>query len=177
MNARSVLVPIDIGACPLEIFPFINEFGNETGASITLLHVSTLNVICPENRLYIEVAQETQRTLEKLHSIYIAPCLQIQISASMGNPASEIVARADELQAEMIVLSRRAGRRRRRFFETDVVEKVVRAAPCAVRVLRVNSSVDFTIPFWKEEEIAPDFEVARPSWSVANRYSQFSGRF
>jgi nucleotide-binding universal stress UspA family protein len=171
MNAKRILIPIDVAACPLEIFPCINEFANEPGAEITLLHVSRLNVICPENRFYVELKQEVQTTLEKLRSTFITPCLRTQISSRIGNPASEIVALANELRTDLIVLTCRAGQRRRRIFETHIVETVVRNAPCAVQVLRVNSRVDFIVQFGKGEKVVANTEIARASWRPENIYA------
>ena len=171
MNAKRILIPIDVAACPTEIFPRINEFANEPGADITLLHVSALNVTCPENRLYVDLEQEVQTTLKKLRSMFITPCLRTQISSRIGKPAPEIVAFANELQADLIVLTCRAGRRRFRFFGTHIVETVVRNAPCAVQVLRVKSQVDLTVQFGKGNEVVADVDVARASWRPENGYA------
>jgi len=171
MNAKRILIPIDVAACPLEIFPCINKFANEPGTEITLLYVSKLNVICPENRLYVELEQEVQTMLEKLRSTFITPCLRTQISARIGKPASEIVALAKELQSDLIVLTCRAGRKQLRFFGTHIVETVVRTAPCAVQVLPVKSRVDFTVQLGKGNEVVADIDIARRPWRPENVYA------
>ncbi len=156
MSPRTVLIPIDLASCPLEIFPFINSLAGGTNARVTLLHVSKVNVASPENRLYNELAQEIQASLRKLDAIFLHPRLETRLAGRLGRPEAEIVMEAAESGAELIVLTCRAGRRRRRFFETDVLERVLQTAPCAVRVLRVNTGVDFS----SRTELAPDRKVA-----------------
>jgi nucleotide-binding universal stress UspA family protein len=141
MKARNILLPIDVAACPLEVFSFVNQYANEETVRLALLHVSKLNIVAPENRLYAEIEQEVRAVLSRLRHEFVSPRVESDICVRFGKPASEIVTEATESNSNLIVLTSHSDRHRR-FFQTDIVDQVIRRAPCLVRVLRVNSRID-----------------------------------
>ena len=44
MKAERILLPLDIRKCPLDVFSVVNGFAKYPGATVTLLHVVTLNI-------------------------------------------------------------------------------------------------------------------------------------
>jgi nucleotide-binding universal stress UspA family protein len=168
MKTREVLVPIDIAACPFEVFSFVNEYANNAAAKVTLLHVSRLNVASPENRLYLEVENEIQALLLQLQAAFVNPNIDANVCVRTGKPAEEIVAQAASMKSDMIVLSCHSNHRRRGLFKTDVVKQVIAAAPCPVCVLQAETQLDCRSPWSSIEgeplalDLAPD--IVRPMW-------------
>jgi nucleotide-binding universal stress UspA family protein len=143
MNARNILVPLDIAACPQEVFSLLNDCQNEGAANVTLLYVSRLNVLSPENRLYVELEQEIQAILLRLKAEFVNPRVDASVCVRSGRPAHEIVAQAAASKSDLIVLTNNVHHRRKRLFNTDIVDQVIATAPCPVRVVRVDSRLNF----------------------------------
>jgi nucleotide-binding universal stress UspA family protein len=144
MKTRNVLIPLDVAACPLEVFSFVNETAKEEGTAVTLLHVSKLNVAAPDIRLYVEMEEEIQKLLLRLKTDFVSPRVDSNFCVRWGRPAREILAQAAEASSDLIVLTNCSGHRRKRLFKADIVSEVIAGAPCPVRVLKANSRFDFT---------------------------------
>ena len=145
MKLRKILAPVDVASCPAELFSFLNRWAGE-GASVTLLYVSKLNVVAPENRLYREVHEEALRALANLRAHFLSARLEADAIIRTGRPVREIVAEAKESGADLIILTRHSNRHRR-FLGVDIIEGVIAAAPCVVRVLPVNTWLNGATPF------------------------------
>lgn len=147
MNVKPehILLPIDLAACPPEVFSFINQMMAGREAKITLLHVVTLNVRAPENRLYRETTENSEKTLRLLADKYFAKDLERDVRVRYGRAAEEIVSEASESKASLIVLTSRDNARRFRLFRVPVLEPVIENAPCPVSVLRVRNRIDCSL--------------------------------
>jgi len=171
MKLNTILVPIDVESCPLEVFSYINQFAGDDGAKITLLHVSKLNIVAPENRLYPELARELEALLRRLQTKFISPRLDSRVSVRFGQPADEIVAEAGERAADLIVLTKHSKRRSRGWFHVDVVDEVVAAAPCAVNVVRVNTRFDCRSDWGRADAVVEAINAAKSYWQPETIYA------
>lgn len=59
MQTEKILVPVDTARCYPEVFGRVNALGSRADVTVVLLHVVTLNIAAPENRVYERLAQET----------------------------------------------------------------------------------------------------------------------
>lgn len=138
MKAKVILLPIDLAACPLEVFSFVNRAASETAANVVLLYVSTLNVVVPQARLYAEVAQECEQKLIRLQKKFIPPSVVSRVCVRTGDAPAEIVREAKDSEANVIIMASRARNRWRGIFQRHIAETVVATAPCPVRWLRLR---------------------------------------
>jgi nucleotide-binding universal stress UspA family protein len=170
MKASEILVPVDVAACPLDVFSFVNEYVKDGIAKVTLLHVSRLNVQVPENRLYMEVAQELEMLLLRLKAIFLSPQINANVCVRAGKPAREIVEQAAATKSDLILLTNDADKRRKGLFKADVVKEVIAAAPCPVCVLQTGTQLDCRRQ-WSSIEKKPTMAdatplVVRPAWPL-----------
>jgi len=56
-------VPVDISACALEAFSFVNRFAADERVTVTFLYVINLNVILFENHLIDDLGETLERPL------------------------------------------------------------------------------------------------------------------
>jgi nucleotide-binding universal stress UspA family protein len=150
MNAERILLPLDIRKCPLEAFSVVNCCAKYPGATVTLLHVITLNIAAPENRLFEEFGRDARWYLERLARNCLRRDVATTIRVRVGKPAEEILAEAAAGNPDLIVLpcyrppcwNRLLGP-----ILPGVVEQVTRKAPC--HVLRASTQDRFNCKdFW-----------------------------
>lgn len=135
-----VLVPVDISACALEAFSFVNRFDVNERVTVTCLHVIDLNIILFENHLIDDLYCEAEKRLKGLCHQLLKPNLTVRLRVRVGRPAREILAEAKESNTDLIVLTSLSGCSFwKQLLHPKIVEKVVRAAPCDVVVLRVQT--------------------------------------
>jgi len=135
MRTETMLVPLDIRKCPLEVFSVVNGLAKYPGASVTLLHVVTLNIAAPERRVYEELGRDARWYLERLARGCLRPDIATSIRVRFGKPAEEIPAEAAAGNADLIILPCYPPSFLSRLFAPilpRVVEQVGRKAPCRV---------------------------------------------
>jgi nucleotide-binding universal stress UspA family protein len=139
MKPERILLPLDIRKCPLEVFSVVNGLVKHPGTTVTLLHVVTLNIAVPENRIYEELGADGRWYLERLARGCLCRDVASIIRVRLGKPAEEILAEAVAWDADLIVLPTYVpsfwGRLLARILP-DAVAQVTRKAPC--RVFRVS---------------------------------------
>ena len=101
---QTILVPIDIKRCPLDVFELVNGFANQADVTLVLLHVLNVNIMAPDNRVYEELRQEAAGHLARLAVRYVSERVTILIRVRFGNPAKEILAEARAQRADLILL-------------------------------------------------------------------------
>ena len=133
MKPEGILLPLYIRKCPLEVFSAVNGLAKYPGATVTLLHVVTLNIAAPEKRVYEELARDARWYLERL----ARGCLRLDLTTTIirvrvGKPAEEILAEAAAGNADLIILPCYPPSFWNRLFApilAGVVEQVSRKAP------------------------------------------------
>jgi nucleotide-binding universal stress UspA family protein len=162
MKPERILIPIDVAKCPLEVFNVVNGFVERPGVTVILLHVVNLNIAAPENRVYAELGREADAHLKRLAEICVNPRASILTRVRFGKPAQEIVAAAKEENVDLIILPRYRGSFWKRifaFFAPQIVQKVIREAPCGVCLVTVKTRFNCSKEWsWaREVAIAADF--------------------
>jgi nucleotide-binding universal stress UspA family protein len=140
MSPERILLPLDIRKCPLEIFAVVNGLVKHSGASVTLLHVVTLNIAVPEKLVYQALARDALWYLERLARGCLREDVATMIRVRVGKPAEEILAEAAAGNADLIVMPCYRPSFWSRLFapiRPRVVEQVDRKGPC--RVLRASA--------------------------------------
>ena len=139
MKPERILLPLDIRKCPLDVFSVVNGFAKYPGATVTLLHVVTLNIAVPENRVYEELGRDARWYLTRLARGCLRRDVATIILVRVGKPAEEILAEAAARNADLIILPCYPPSFWNRLFApilTGVFERVSRKALC--RVFRAN---------------------------------------
>ena len=104
MKPERILLPIDVAKCPVEVFEAVHGLANRPEVTVILLHVVTLNILAPENRVYEELYREAHSHLERLARLYLPPIASTLIRVRFGNPAQLILAEARAESADLIVM-------------------------------------------------------------------------
>ena len=144
MKAERILLSLDIRKCPLDVFSVVNGFAKYPGATVTLLHVVTLNIAVPENRVYEELGRDARWYLTRLARGCLRRDVAPIIRVRLGRPAEEILAEAAAGNADLIILPcyrQTCWNRLRARILPGVVEQVSRKAPC--RVFRASAQDRF----------------------------------
>jgi len=145
MRSERILLPLDIRQCPLEVFSVVNGLAKYPGATVTLLHVVTLNITAPEKRVYEELGRDARWYLERLARGCLRPDLATIIRVRVGKPSKEILAEAAAGNADLIILPCYPPSLCDRLFapiRSRVVERVSRKAPSRVFRASVQDRFD-----------------------------------
>ena len=157
MKTDKILFPIDLAKCPLDALPLVNGVAGRSQATVVLLHIVTLNIQAPDNRVYSELCREAEWRLKRLADHYVHPMIETCLRVRVGNPIEEIVAEATEQQASLIVLPVFQSSFWKGLFAPAVSRttgKLMENAPCPVFALRVKTPFNFEA-HWKTEPKAP----------------------
>jgi nucleotide-binding universal stress UspA family protein len=141
---KRILVPIDFSPLSKKALQYALRFAEEFGAEVILLHV-----IEPEVPLAFEgfmiapsISPNGNRTkcanrLKVLaSSIAVRATKYVQSTVRTGLPAYEIVEAAKESDVDLIVIATHGYTGWKHFAIGSTAERVVRAAPCTVLVVR-----------------------------------------
>ena len=104
MKPERILLPIDIARCPLEAFDVINGFAERAEVTLILLHVITLNILSPTNRVFEELGQEAQFYLQRLGNKHLHSVASTIVHVRTGNLADQILVEVKSERADLIVL-------------------------------------------------------------------------
>ena len=152
MKPERLLVPIDIVKCPIEVFDLVNGFAKRPEVTVVLLHVVTVNVAAPENRVYEELGREAHWHLEKLARKFLHPLASTLTHVRAGDPADQILAEAEAESTDLILLPTYGPsfwNRVRALWKpgagsivSRLAEKVIRAAKCGVFIIQAKTCFD-----------------------------------
>jgi len=134
MTGKRILVPVDLEKKSFDNVAFVAGLGIEMPVSVTLLYVVNLNVSALERRVYDELRKVSEQRLRALASLFFSNGSS-SICVRVGRPHEQILAEAEQGQAELIVVASKTSSRRRWQFFPTTVERVVREAPCLTLVL------------------------------------------
>ena len=141
MKPERILLPLDIRKCPLEVFSVVNDLAKQSGVTVTLLHVVSLNIAAPEKGLYEQLSREAHWHLERLGRGCLRPGVTTITRGRFGKPAEEILAEAADGNVDLIVLASGLPSFWSRLFARlvpRVVERVIREASCGVFLTTVK---------------------------------------
>ena len=145
MKSHRILFPIDVAKCPLDVLPLLNKLAGRSDATVILLHVVNLNILAPDNRIYLEHCRNASRILDRLAKNFVNPLVDVRTRVRVGNPFEEIVCEAQEQQVQMILLPTFPSSVWRRLLAPlarRVAERLAVDAPCPVFSLRSKTAVN-----------------------------------
>ena len=136
-----VLVPVDFSECSKKALHYAIPFAKQFGAEIVLLYVVQPYIPVPEVTvadpdLFLDRMREGgEKDLAKLRDS-IVDDVKVKTALRVGRPDFEIVRAADELNADVILLSTHGRTGLKRVFLGSVAEHVTRYAHCPVFIVR-----------------------------------------
>ena len=144
IHLKRILVPIDFSAPSQQALKYALRFAEQFRAEVTLLHVVEKTAIgsgfadMPSRFGYSdEQLSDAEKNLGALTaSSQAAECPPIGSTVRTGLPAHEIVEAAKELDTDLIVIATHGHTGWKHFCIGSTAERVVRAAPCPVFVVR-----------------------------------------
>lgn len=143
LRIRKVLVPLDFSSASKNAFKYALKLAQQVGAQLTLLHVirptaspafSTLTETAVLFETDLATSEEALRSLVAMART--AGVIDAQSTFRVGVAAHEIVEEAKELDADLIVIATHGFTGWKHYCIGSTAERVVRAAPCPVLVVR-----------------------------------------
>lgn len=143
LRLKKILVPIDFSPPSKNAFKYAVRFAQEFGGELTLLYVlepqsMTGFMAIPEATAFVETdivaAGKNLRSL--IASVRKAKIERPRWKVRGGLPSHEIVEAAKEMNVDLIVIATHGYTGWKHFCIGSTAERVVRAAPCPVLVVR-----------------------------------------
>lgn len=145
---QRILVPLDGSERAREILPLVSATARAFEAEVLLLRASDAHHLSlaefltpPEERAPVPTtAEQLERDLHQAKETLEAARVSVRLLTAFGDPAAEILSAADEQRADLIALTTHGRTGLSRWVFGSVAEKVLRAWPRTVLVLRNPSS-------------------------------------
>ena len=142
MELHHILVPTDFSVSAEQACQEALVLAARENAQVLLLHVLPrcewlwADVAWPTR---IQLMQELQTEAEqRLQTVVARQCWPIETLVVWGDPSAEICRIAQAYGTDLIVMSTHGRTGLARLFRGSIAERVVRAAPCAVLIVRTS---------------------------------------
>ena len=171
-----IVVPLDGSVLAERALTLARELALYTPAELRLVRVAvaermlvpaepSFGVLYPDQSL-AEARKEANHYLATLRAAYAAEDLSVRVEVREGDVASAVVNAAQQAQARLIVMSSHGYSGVERWLLGSVAEKVLKAAPCPVWVVRTATPPQHVLitldgSRLAEEVVAPAVHVAR----------------
>ena len=138
----SILVPVDFSPLSKKALQYALRFAEEFNAKLKLVHVVEPDVPPAFDGLMIpppviSTNSDRAKKLKQLaSSVQTARINPLQSTVRTGLPAHEIVEAAKELDVDLIIIATHGYTGWKHFAIGSTAERVVRAAPCPVLIVR-----------------------------------------
>jgi nucleotide-binding universal stress UspA family protein len=138
---RRILVPLDGSELAETAIPHAELLASATGAELELVRVTLLRFVqTPDGRGYVVQEdgdrEEAEEYLQGWQQRLSGRGIKVGWQVRGGNVAEEIVELATGTKVDLIVMSTHGRTGARLWAYGSVAEKVLRAAPCSVLVVR-----------------------------------------
>ena len=139
---RDIIVPIDFSEFSYKSLDYAVAFAALSGATITLIHTVPLNYVDTDlialdySEIEKEAEESAKNKLKKLIQERIGPKVKANSRVQVGRPVEEIIRAANEIGANLIIMSTHGYTGLKHAFLGSTTENVVRYAPCPVLTLR-----------------------------------------
>ena len=139
---KRILVPVDFSPLSKKALQYALRFVEEFNAEMKLVHVvepvvppafDGWMIAPPVSSTYADGAKKLRRLASSVQTADINP---LQSTVRTGLPAHEIVEAAKELDVDLIIIATHGYTGWKHFAIGSTAERVVRAAPCPVLVVR-----------------------------------------
>jgi universal stress protein A len=165
MAIRTILHPTDFSDCSRYAFRVAGMLAREQGARLVVLHVKlTLGPLVAYGEALADLEPEgsPERLLEVLHRLRLSdPEVQVEHRLVEGQGADEILRRAEELGADLIVMGTHGRTGLGRLLMGSVAGEVVRNARCPVVTVKIPHPVS------RAEQAADDEPAATKATPVS----------
>ena len=138
MNAKVILFPTDFSTCSDSGLRHATTLAKESGAKLVILHVEEPPPAYGAGEMYYGVPDPDNPTLRRMLAAVLPtdPSVPYEHRLVIGDPASEIVAVAKEMGADLIVMGTHGRTGLKRLLMGSVAEAVVRKSLCPVITYR-----------------------------------------
>ena len=143
MSFKRILCAVDFSADSLEAFRLAAEMARLHSASLHLLHVIEAQPVMPAG-VEIRILDEANAAMEKLVASADSSLDDLALATEVTNGLAsvEIVERAREWRAELIVLGSTGVTSLEEIIIGGTAERVVKEAPCSVLIVRPDQKHD-----------------------------------
>jgi nucleotide-binding universal stress UspA family protein len=143
MSFKRILCAVDFSADSLEAFRIAAEMARQPAASLHLFHVIESQPVMPAD-VEIRIIEEANAAMEKLvASAQSSPDgLALTTEVTSGLASVEIIERAREWRAELIVLGSTGVTSLEEIIIGGTAERVMKEAPCSVLIVRPDQKHD-----------------------------------
>jgi universal stress protein A len=139
MPRRALLAPTDMSDASLAAVIYAADLARRTGAMLVVLHIVSRREIEEEvaDGKYVDTQlDEIRGRLRWWYSTFVPQAVtqgvRVEMIAGVGHPEHEILAKAQSIRPEMIVMATHGRTGLRRVVLGSVAEAVLRHAPCPV---------------------------------------------
>jgi len=136
---KAILAAYDASTAAAHAFRSALELAERLGASLSVVSVAQL----PEPAEMVETSAilesaktHYERDFRKLRADAKARGIEIQTYVAVGHAADQIIHRAVESKADLIVMGHRGGSRMKEWLLGSVSKRVLSYAPCSVLIVR-----------------------------------------
>jgi nucleotide-binding universal stress UspA family protein len=143
LAVRNILVPVDFSPASDYAWNYAARFAKKFGSRVTLLHVLYADPVMDMAAIPVTAYRPPfdRRGIEKNLRAFAAHAAngsadRISYAAVSGVPSHEIVEYAKETGSDLIIMATHGYTGWKHFCIGSTAERVVRAAPCAVLVVR-----------------------------------------
>jgi universal stress protein A len=144
ISLKRILVPVDFSPLSKKAVHYATHLAQQFGAELTLFHVVEPEIppafdgfmIAPPPISNCTINGYANRLNRLATSVRTAGVRRVQLTARMGLAAFEIVEAAKELDVDLIIIATHGYTGWKHFAIGSTAERVVRAAPCPVLVVR-----------------------------------------
>ncbi|UQA58051.1 universal stress protein [Polyangium aurulentum] len=140
-GANAIVVPIDFEEASLKALDLAKELAAQTGGEVVLVHVYQIPVYTYpglEPTLVPSFHAEVTAAAKRAMATISTQAGNLRAMLREGEPATEILAAAEEAGARMIVMGTHGRKGIAHFFLGSVAEKVVRKSPIPVMTVRAS---------------------------------------
>jgi nucleotide-binding universal stress UspA family protein len=132
-----ILVPLDGSKNAEFVLPYVTEFALKFGSRIVLTHVSYTEISINVCKAYLE--EVAKGMVFKIKNALLKNKCEIVTRVLLGNPASELLYCADEMECDLIAILNRGETNENTWQLGNVAGKILRASTIPVMLIRKPS--------------------------------------
>lgn len=138
MTIRKIVYPTDFSTAGQTALEMATSLARDRGASLVIVHVEEPPMAYGGGELYYGVQEPDRTELEKMLRAVVPtdPAVPYEHRLAIGGPAEGILHAAENVNAEMIVMSTHGRTGLTRMLMGSVAEEVVRKAKCPVLTVK-----------------------------------------
>ncbi len=157
---KKMLVPLDGSKLSEVVFPYAKELAGRLGLNVVLLHVHgpRERETVPLHRAYIErkadvIRRQSQKVQTKVGVSETGRTVQVRGELAEGYPADEILRYAKENDIDLILMATHGHSGIRRWVMGSVADRVLRASPVPVWLVRAGIPEGIVYDKWPRRTI------------------------